>query len=36
MVLEQLRDLRIVRRDPITMRVGIVLIIDRLPATFAA
>jgi hypothetical protein len=34
MMLEQLADLRVVRRDSVTIRAGIVFIIERLPVTF--
>jgi cytochrome P450 len=34
MMLEQLRDLRVVRRDPISIRAGVVFVIDNLPVTF--
>jgi cytochrome P450 len=36
MMLEQLRDLRVVRRDPISIRAGVVFVIDNLPVTFRA
>jgi cytochrome P450 len=36
MMLEQLRDLRVVRRDTIAIRTGIVFIIGNLPVTFEA
>jgi cytochrome P450 len=36
MMLEQLRDLRVVRRDTITIQAGIVFIIGNLPVTFRA
>jgi cytochrome P450 family 109 len=34
MMLEQLRDLRVVRRETIAIRAGIVFILERLPVTF--
>jgi hypothetical protein len=36
MMLEQLRDLRVVRRHTISIRAGIVFIIGNLPVTFEA
>lgn len=36
MVLEQLRGLRVARRESITIRAGVVFIIERLPVTFSA